>query len=338
MKRIALAATALVLGSLAFAEDAPAPAAKISGYMDAGLYIFNGKHFSSFADDYNNVPGTGYVGVVTATLDTEKYGYVLGVELNQVTAGVDTAYAWVSPAAGLKVFGGLGTGTLNELDDNDNKTFKNATGLSAVYTLGGLSLGANVGGPVVGTTEGAKYKFAAGYSDKAFQLVATGATTGSGAKFDAYAVTGSLLAVPGLTLTAGYNAANVSDKAETFFDVSASYAINDTWSVGLLSYDYLANNDLLGGAFGKNGVTSNLGNALYYVPSVTYAATKDVSLTGAFYGDTADNPDYNGRFTVAYTPVAGSTLSAYVEYDTNPTHADSATAQTTVNLQFLTSF
>jgi hypothetical protein len=337
MKRIALAMTALALGSLAFAEDAPA--AKISGYLDAGLYVVNnssGTKFQSFADDYN-VAGSGYVGVVTATLDTEKYGYVLGVELAQSGVAIDTAYAWVSPLTGLKVFGGSGNGSLNELDDNDSKTFKNASGLTALYTAGGLSLGANVGATYAGATKGTTYVFAGGYTaDKVFQLVATAKTTNTGAKLDAYDVTAALLAVPSLTLTLGYNASAVATDAATFFDVSASYALNDTWSIGLLGYDYLANNTT--GSFGKNGITGDLGNALYYVPSVTYAASKDVSLTGAFYGDTADNPDYNGRFTVALTPVAGSTISAYIEYDTNPYHLASAKAQTVFDLQLLTSF
>jgi hypothetical protein len=340
MKRIALAMTALVLGSLAFA-DSP-PAAKLSGYLDAGLYIFNGKHVSSYADDYNT-PGSGYVGVATVSLDAGTFGYVLGVELAQSATGLDTAYAWVSPATGLKIYGGSGSDALNDLDDNDQKLFKNADGIAAVYTINGLTLGANInpgyksasGTSILGV--GPLANFGAGYSvDKMFQLNVTAATTNDGKKINAYVASVAISAVPNLTLTAGYNAASVADSAATFFDVSASYAINDTWSVGVLSYDYLAHNS--SGAYGKNGLTSNLGDALFYVPSVTYAATKTLSFTGSFYGDTADNPDYNGRLAAAFTPLAGSTISAYVEYDTNPDHAKSATAQTTVNLQVLSSF
>ncbi len=336
MKRIALALTTLALSGLAYAEDAPA--AKIGGYLDAGLYIVhneNGTSLQSFADDYN-AAGSGYVGVLTATLDAATYGYVLGVELAQSGAAVDTAYAWVSPLSGLKLFGGSGTGTLNELDDNDSKYFKNAKGLSAVYTAGGFSLGGNIGAEIGAPAEKAPYTLGAGYTGEGFAFVGTAVSTASGAKVDAYALTASLSAVPKLTLSAGYNASSVSTDAATFFDVSAAYAVTDTVSVGVLVYDYLANNTA--GAYGKNGITGNLGDAIYYVPSVTFAASKDLSLTASIYGDTADNANYNGRLAAAFTPVAGSTLSAFVEYDTNPYHLASAKGQTVFDLQFLTSF
>jgi len=332
MKRFAFALAALAVGTLAFAEDAPA--AKIGGYLNAGLYIYNSDGtttFKSYADDYD---AEGYQGVLSATLDATTYGYSLAVELAQSGAAVDTAYAWVSPFTGFKLYAGTGSDALEELDDNDAKLFKNADGLSGVFSASGFTLGANISAPVA-AAEVAQYSFGAGYSaESLFDAVFTAQTSATEKKLDAYSISASLSAIPSLSLMGGYNVTANATDAAPFFDVTASYTINDAWSAGVLVYDYLKNN--VDGAYGN---TSDLGDSIYYVPSVTYAAAKDLSFTGSFYGDTADEPNYAGRLAASYTGITGTTLSAYVEYNTNAAHmADDAKPLTVVNLQFLTSF
>ncbi len=324
MKRIALSLVALALfGALAVAEDA-APVAKISGYVESGLYVSNnsnGTYLLNYAGDYG--PGgspliTGPVATVKIDLAGSNFGYhIAPIVKGTQGAGLDSAYAWVSPLEGLTVLGSInGTnGVFNDLDDNGANA-ESTSGLSAYYTTSGVSLGvqesANTG--VQGTQQAAPTWFMAHYELPSVVKVNAYATNGAYNQLDQIRITAAVLALSGVTLTGGYNASAMATTTNNFIDVTAGYNVTDAFYAGVVVYDRNISNSIKSGALGQ---ATMQGNYLNYKPNVSYVFDPTVKALAWFVGDTTSNPNSEIGGQLVFTPVTGATLKAGLWYDTD---------------------
>jgi hypothetical protein len=321
MKRFAFTLAALALtGAMAFADDA-APVAKVNGYVNAGLIIASDSDATTYKSHANDFGADGYVSKMTGSLTAANYGVTSTIDLKQVGGVViDTTYAWVSPIAGFKLEGGSGNDNpLGELDDNGAGAFSSA-GLTATYTNSGFTVGAVVGGQ---TAASKAVDLRAGVRYALDKVVTVNATFGNNAynTLNWYRVTASVSAVPGLTLTGGYNVADIDYKS-AFFDATVGYKISDVLSVGAIVYD-------------KN-LTSGT-SYFTYKPNASYGLGNGLTLSAYLLGDTQSNPNYEPQVEVDYT-LGGATLKTQAFYDTNPGNLATAKARTTLETDFIFSF
>lgn len=330
MKKFAFVVGALALtGAMAFADDA-APVAKLGGYVNSGLIITSNSDGITYKSHANDFGFDGYVGEIKGSITAANYGVNTVVDLKQGTGvTVDTAYAWVSPLAGLKLEGGSGNSNpLGELDDNGAGSFS-TTGLTVDYTVAGFTAGAVVSADqwVNGAANGAALTFGARYAlDKVATVNVTAGTTGKTVQkqLNWYRVTASVSAVDKLTLTGGYNVPeiNTPSLAASFFDATVGYKISDALSAGVVVY-------------GKN---VNSGTAYYtYKPNASYSLGGGLTVSAYLLGDTQSNPNYEPQVELSYA-LGGATINTQVFYDTNPGNNSTAKAATTLQTDMVFSF
>jgi hypothetical protein len=340
---------------MAFAQDAPV--AKVSGYVNDGLKLVNNKDGTTYQAYANDFGAAGYVGKLTGSYTAANYGVTSTIDLKQAGGVVvDTSYAWVSPMAGLKIVAGSGNDNpLGELDDNGAGAFSTA-GVAVEYTMGGLTVGA-VAAP--STTAGKVANYVAGIRYALENVATVNATFGS-LDPDAlgwYRATFSVTAVPGLTLTGGYNVpqlnkvsagsaavagsgvysldtatgkivqatpavAAVAASPAAFFDATLGYKISDALSAGVVVYD-------------KN---LNVGTSfITYKPNASFDLGGGLKVSAYLLGDTNSNANYEPQAELDYT-LGGATIKTQVFYDTNPGNLASAKPATTVESDFIFSF
>jgi len=323
MKKVALSLLALsVLAVGAFAEDAaaPAPALKFSGYLNAGVNAYLDKDgnltYNSFAHDFGDA---GSVLDLVGTYDATTSGYKFRLRFDTIslastgtaatgssnTAAINYAYAWYKPFAGLTVQAGrLADSAFYALDDNGGKPLRYLDGAGVDYTIAGLTVGGVVAASQA-TISSVDSGFGAKYAlDKTFTVV--GATRLAANSINVSQVSGSIDAVAGLTLTAGFYQDRGLVKATaktTLADAYVAYAVTKEFTGSLLGYKYFDNSDYFD-----------------ITPAVTYALT-DAFTIGAKWeiltDDTVAADDTSTSIpglTAAYT-VGGAVTNGYVGYD-----------------------
>ena len=325
-------------------DAAPAPALKFSGYLNVGVdadFANDGTASTYLYSHDENYPD-GSTFKLVGTYDATTWGYKFrlrartidfaatttvldtnGDPFNVTTGGgqssplLNYAYGWYKPFEGATVLAGkLADATISGLDDEGDTPFYYLDGAQVVYTISGLSVSGAAGKRIsTVTNDGLLSAFGAKYSLPKVFTVEAHATTGYNAakgvlkardtsKIDGYAVTASLDAIEGLSFAAGYNAYNVTLKANTIFDVVGSYTI-DKLTVAATAYDHIDT------------------NWFDITPKVTYAVTDAFTIGTKVEFITADATDAVFDNQIAtYTPaviasyvVGGATTNAYVGYD-----------------------
>ncbi|HUW69421.1 MAG TPA: hypothetical protein VMX33_04250 [bacterium] len=319
-KAIVLLLALAVLGGAVFAQDA---ALAVSGYVTSGLKIVNndaGTTFGIYSDDWGDVGTTAYI---DASYTGEKAGFDVtiagstgydnGIDFDSgATVEVDTAYGWISPVEGLKLIAGNWYGgAFDGVDDDSNDYFTN-DGVFATYSVAGLTAGAGIA-PDADANGHPDFVFGAAYMMADMFKFRFSAQTRSN-ELDAMSASVSVLAVPGLTLSAGYLATNMTetDNITTLYpeitlnwmDATVGYAISDKLSAKVVGYYYLAK------------------EYLWVGPRVTYKVTDALTVYGQVGYETEGTvANYTNASTVlprvqlAYTSGAGK-LVAQADYDT----------------------
>ncbi|AEJ20503.1 hypothetical protein [Gracilinema caldarium] len=294
-------------------------AVKVSGYVNTGLKMVNdGKSDDTgillYGDDdgSNGVTakitveytGTNVGAKVSGKWNSEpKYEFDVDSDGKDETfnnVSLDTAYGWVSPFEGLKAFAGTSyAGYFDGVDDDSNDYFDSKS-VSVTYANSGFVVGAGVN-PVQDTTNtnyiiGAAYKM-----DKLFDVRFSAITAKT--EFDKYSISGSLLAVDKLTLTAGFLTEGLATDADKWMDLTVAYQVMDPLKVQVIAYDYLD----------KEYFT--------VTPSLSYKLNDNVTLSGQvkYQSEGKDKvANYESIFPkakVSYT-LDKATVNASVEYDT----------------------
>jgi len=321
MKKFTALSMALVLtGALAFAEDAPA--VTVGGYVNSGLKIVSNSDaltFQSYANDWGD---TGTWATLGASVTGANYGVNVTVDVaSESGVSTDTAYGWVSPFEGLKLFGGTGySGAFDGVDDTSTDNASNH-GVAATYTFGYVTVGG--GAHVTAAVERHAVSFG-GLALAVPSLVTfkTSAKT-NGSVVDAFAASFAVTAVPGLTLNGGYNASGLAVTNADSADLTVAYAVTDALTAGVVAYD-------------KNISTGT--NYFTYKPNVSYKLSPEATVSAYLLGDTQDNPNYQARAKVAFSLAGGTSLATYVQYDTNPGNLASAVPAVTLDLDLVYSF
>jgi len=310
-KAIVLLLALAVLGGVVFAED---PALAFSGYVTTGVKIVSddtATNFQMYSDDWGDFGTTAYVDT-SYTSDVAGFdvtiagstGYNNGINFDGgATVELDTAYGWISPVAGLKLIAGNTYGsTFDGLDDTSADRFAYKEGMFATYSISGFTAGAGINVPATASTEDLNYLFGAAYAmDGMFKARLSGNTVAN--DINAISATLSVLAVPNLTLTAGYNSTAMATTAVDFIDATVGYKLTDALSVQVVAYDYLA--------------------AEYFAvkPRVTYMVTPALKVYAqvGIYTEGADAvtnyATIKPRAYMAYTADVGKFV-AQVEYNT----------------------
>jgi hypothetical protein len=292
-------------------------AVKVSGYVNTGLQMVNdGKNDDTKILLYGDDDGSEGV---TATVTVEYTGTNVGakvsgkwnsesVEVETVggdtvavnNVSLDTAYGWVSPFEGLKAFAGTSyAGYFDGVDDDSNDYFDSKS-VSVTYANSGFVVGAGVNpvqdGKNTNYIIGAAYKM-----DKLFDVRFSAITAKT--EFDKYSISGSLLAVDKLTLTAGFLTEGLATDADKWMDLTVAYQVMDPLKVQVIAYDYLD----------KEYFT--------VTPSVSYKLNDNITLTGEvkYQSEGKDEgTNYESilpKAKVSYT-LDKATVNASVEYDT----------------------
>lgn len=320
-KAIVLLLALAVLGGAVFAQDA---ALAISGYVTSGVRIVNtdaGTTFQIYSDDWVDAGTTAYIdasytgemaGFDVTIAGSTGYDNGIGFDTG-ATVEIDTAYGWISPVAGLKLIAGNWYGgAFDGVDDDSNDYFAN-DGVFATYSVAGLTAGAGIAPDVIANGH-PDFVFGAAYMMEDMFKFRFSAQTASN-ELDAMSASVSVLAVPGLTLSAGYLATNMTEaelSSTTFtgdimlnwMDATVGYAISDNLSAKVVGYYYLAK------------------EYLSVAPRVTYKVSDSLTVYGQVGYETEGKVvNYTNAATVlprvqlAYTSDAGK-LVAQVDYDT----------------------
>lgn len=309
-KAIVLLLALAVLGGAVFAQDA---ALAVSGYVTSGLRVVNtdaGTTFGIYSDDWGDVGTTAYI---DASYSTDKAGFDVTIAGSTgyaassdwdtgASVNLDTAYGWISPVAGLKLIAGnYYGGAFDGVDDDSNDYFAN-DGVFATYSISGFTAGAGIA-PDVAANGHPDFVFGAAYMMADMFKFRFSANTASN-ELDAMAASVSVLAVPNLTLTAGYLSTAMATTAVDWLDATVGYKVSDALSAQVVFYDYLA------------------AEYMYIAPRVTYMVTPALKVYGqvAILTEGADAVTHYAtikpRGYMAYTADAGK-LVAQVEYDTD---------------------
>jgi hypothetical protein len=324
-KAIVLLLALTVIGGAVFAEDA---ALAVSGYVTSGIKVVNnsaGTTFGVYSDNWGTAETTAYI---DASYTGEMAGFDVALLGNSNGFDLDTAYGWISPFAGLKLIAGnYYGGAFDGVDDDSNDYFANE-GVFATYSVAGLTAGAGVAPDLVANGH-PDFVFGAAYMMEDMFKFRFSAQTVSN-ELDAMSASVSVLAVPGLTLSAGYLATNMTEAeliATTFagdimlnwMDVTVGYAISDKLSAKVVGYYYLAK------------------EFLWVGPRVTYKVSDALTVYGQVgYETEGEVVNYTNAATIlprvqlAYVAGAGK-LVAQVDYDTDA-------EQTTAMLYYVFSF
>jgi hypothetical protein len=250
-KAIVLLLALTVIGGAVFAEDA---ALAVSGYVTSGIKVVNnsaGTTFGVYSDDWGTAETTAFI---DASYTGEMAGFDVAL-LGGSSSGfaLDTAYGWISPFAGLKLIAGnYYGGAFDGVDDDSNDYFANE-GVFATYSVAGLTAGAGVAPDLVANGH-PDFVFGAAYMmEDMFKFRFSGNTASN--EIDAMAASVSVLAVPNLTLTAGYLSTAMATSAVDWIDATVGYKVTDALSAKVVFYDYLA------------------AEYMYVAPRVTYMIT-----------------------------------------------------------------
>lgn len=312
-KAIVLLLALAVLGGAVFAQDAT-----FAGYVSTGLKIVNndtGTKTNVYGDDWGADGTSAYL---EGTISGEKSGFDV-VLFGNTDSGfaVDTAYGWISPFAGMKIIGGNYYGGAFDGVDDDSNDYFSSEGVFATYSISGFTAGAGVNAAVK-AQEDVNYVFGLAYlMDEVVSLRFSAIT--NDVELEKMSVSASLLAVPGLTVKAGYLADAMSTTANNWADLTVGYKISDALAAQVVAYDY----------FEKEYLT--------ITPRVTYTASPEL----AVYGQVAiltegaaplvNYATIKPRVRLTYTPDAVGKFYVQGEYDTEA-------EQTTVLLQYVYSF
>jgi hypothetical protein len=341
MKKFAFALAAVALtGAMAFAEDA---AVKLTGYVDSGAKVVAGKGGASFTNYALDWGDAGTWATLTAKYDGAKSGFKVVVDVttkpqtvSTTTLGAyvvpDTAYAYLVPVTGLNLIGGKGyTGVFDGIDDESDDAFS-STGLSAVYSISGVTFGAGAAlnsdassDTSADTVLGLAYTLEKVADFRAsLQLVGADGLPGS------YAVSASFVGVPNLTLTAGtfgYGVGHASTQ-KINADLTVGYA-QDALFGQVVGY-YLAANDKF---VATTDDTWTGKNAFNFAPRIGYKLTPDVKVyvqDNFKFVDSAYTTQVL-RLNVGYSADALGSITARGEYDVKA-------ETTTVYLDYLVTF
>lgn len=323
MKKVALSLLGFALvGALAFGQDAPV--AKINGYVNSGLVIVNNTDGTTFQQYGNDAGVAGYRSKLTGSIAGSNYGITSTIEVNNGVATVDPAYGWVSPIEGLKLEAGTtNSNPLGELDDN-GKGYFGAAGVAVDYTNSGFTVGA-VANPGSAATKAFPFILGARYALPNVATVNVTLGNDTASQLNSLYATASLTAVPGLTLTAGYNSTAMATTALTFIDVKGAYAITDMLSAGVTVYAYTA-------------VAAGSSTYQKFKPFASYNLGGGLTASAYLQGDTQSNPNYEPQAELDYV-IGGGKIASQVYYDTNPGNLSAnAKPATTVKVDFIYSF
>jgi len=301
-KAIVLLLVLAVLGGAVFAEDA---ALAISGYVSTGIKVVSNADattYQIYSDDWASNATTGYIDV-SYTGETAGFDVTVAASSNGDGVVLDTGYGWISPVAGLKLIAGNTYGsTFDGVDDISADKFSYKEGVFATYAISGFTAGVGVNVPNASATEDPNYLFGAAYMlDGMFKARFSAQTAAS--DIDAMAASVSVLAVPNLTLTAGYLSTAIAADAVNVIDATVGYKVNDSLSAQVVFYDYLT------------------AEYMKIAPRVTYMVTPALKVYGqvGVYTEGADAETayatIKPRAYMAYTAGAGKVI-VQVEYDT----------------------
>jgi hypothetical protein len=234
-KAIVLLLALAVIGGAVFAQ------VTVNGYVNAGMMMVNnsaGTTFSTYSDDWTG--GAGNVGFVNLSYKGEKSGFqfrLVAYDSATDTIDIGDSWGWVSPVAGLKLLGGLSYGGDFDGVDDDSNDYYDVEGVSAIYSVAGFSVGAGMKLAFAGAEAG-DYMFGVAYAQDGLVKVRLNAQTLAN-ELNKMSVSASLLAVPGLTFTAGYLSEGMATTANSWIDATVGYAITDMLSAQVVAYDYL---------------------------------------------------------------------------------------------------
>lgn len=318
MKKFASIALVLAFtGATAFAED---PAIVVEGYVNSGVKIVTNKDgttIQNYSLDWDDV---GTWGTLGATYTGAKSGFTVSVdvstalfdgdgdEASESTAGIDTAYGWLSPVEGLKLFAGnTYSGAFDGLDDDSNDYF-DSTGASATYSISGLTLGA---GAVYDTTASthADSVFGAAYAlDKVVSARFSALVDGAEGKLAKFSASASFPVVDNLTLKAGVLGEGQDDEttAKTWLDATVGYKVN-ALAGQVVTYYTLENED------------AAILSALTVTPRITYTVSPEVTVYAqdAFKLVDSEFTTQVVRLQGVYKVDAASSITVRGQYDTD---------------------
>jgi hypothetical protein len=289
MKKVALSLLALALvGAGAFAQEAPA--LKIGGYLDTGVYVQNGSDSGTASQVIgDDVATSGGSYDFKLSYGTAKAGVVYVTRIKDLSASTwaltaRNAYAWflVPNLEAVKVVVGNNTAdglAWNGLDD-EGDTQSAGNGYGVVITP---AEGFSVGGFAAFTTGGYSIQTPTYSVGATFTVPATATINGvftTGLDKDnkltsgAAAVTGKLLIDGPLSATAGVNlyglnknaAAAVAGKDYSTgkIDLTVGYKLTDAFSATVVSYYYTFGSDV------KTAVGDAAAVSFKVNPSVAY--------------------------------------------------------------------
>lgn len=321
MKKALVVLLSLVAAGALFAADAPTFVT--SGYVNSGLKIVNtsdGTTYQSYGDDWG-AGGTSATIGVTYTSAMSGFEVVLYGN-SDGTVSLDTGYGWVSPMTGFKLFAGTTySGAFDGVDDDSNDYFS-SNGLSATYAISGLTVGAGI----VATTPATSlandsptgFVLGAAYAmDGMFKFRFSAQTLED--ELNKMAASVSVLAVPGLTLSAGYLSESMATTSNDWLDATVGYAISPALSAKVVVYDYLTK------------------EYLSIAPRVTFVVNPALTVYGQLAyltegKDAAANYEtMKPRVNATYKFDANAKFYGQIEYDTDAEKA-------TVLLQYVFSF
>jgi len=330
MKKSAFAALAIALvGGNAFAED---PAIKVSGYVNQGVKIVTQDDVTTIQNYGLDWDDVGTWATLGAEYTGEKSGFNVVVDVtNNTDAGsvlIDTAYGWMSPVEGFKLFAGTSySGVFDGVDDDSNDYFS-STGFSAVYTNSGFTVGA---GATVDTTASTHSDtvFGVAYAlDKVVSARFSALVDGAEGKLDSFSASASFPVVENLTLKAGVLGEGQADKttAMTWLDATVGYKV-DALAGQVVTYYTFENED-----YNNDGKVFLL-SALSVAPRVTYTVSPEVTVYAQDTFKIVDSEFTTQviRLQVAYTVDSASSITVRGEYDTDA-------EKTTAYVDYLYSF
>jgi hypothetical protein len=257
--------------------------------------------FKDYGFDYGS-GNAGGTAMLSVALTGDIFGYSFATAYKG-TAGMalDHAWAYVTPIAGLSVYAGISgnNAPFGDLDNNGAGAYSTSS-LGAFYSMGGFSIGAQVGQLAGGTNTDVPIWVGVHYTmDKVFQLNAYG-TDGTANGLNTVNISASLQAVPNLTATVGFDMSTIATTANAFTDVQVGYTMG-ALGVGAIVYD----RSMLAGT-----------SYFAYQANVAYTISPQVAVSAYFAGTTATGDDYQPEVQLAWTPVAGATIKATLWYDT----------------------
>ena len=312
-KAIVLLLALAVLGGAVFAEDA---ALAVSGYVTSGIKIANtadGTTFGVYSDDWGTPETTAYI-------DAAYTGEMAGFDVTLLGGSdtgfaLDTAYGWISPVAGLKLIAGNWYGGAFDGVDDDSNDYFSKEGVFAPYSIPGFTAGAGMAPDYVADGR-PDFVFGAAYMmEDMFKFRFSAQTIVK--KLDAMSASVSVLAVPGLTLSAGYLATNMTetdldngslifpDITLNWLDAVVGYKVSDALSAKVVMYYHLAK------------------EYLTVAPRVTYKVSDSLTVYGQVgYETEGEVANYLNPTTIlprvqlAYTADVGKFV-AQIDYDTD---------------------